>query len=180
MRRVALVLAALAGGAQAAPGGRVIADLRGGDGWQVTASEQVEAALRREADGSVCLEYDFHSVSGYAVLRHALPVQWPAAFALEVRLKGVGAGNDLQVKLVDASGDNVWWVNRPGFPLPGSLADVTFKSRHFRFAWGPTADRTLARTDGGGTRSVAGKVYEVERGKRVWVDLGVPSTTVAY
>ena len=180
MRRMALVLAALAGGAQAAPGGRVVAELRDGDGWQVAASEQVEAALRREADGSVCLEYDFHSVSGYAVLRHALPVQWPAAFALQLRMRGLGSGNDLQVKLVDASGDNVWWVNRPSFPLPRSLADVTFKNRHFRFAWGPTADRHLARTEslelvvaarqgGQGTLCVAEvRVQEREPDPAVW------------
>jgi hypothetical protein len=69
-----------------------------------------------------------------------------SAFALQLRMKGRGAVNDLQLKLVDASGDNVWWVNRPSFPLPRSLTNVTFQSRHFSFAWGPTADRTLART----------------------------------
>jgi hypothetical protein len=144
---MAMLLAALSGSAQAAPGGRVVVDLRAAGGWQAHASEQVDAALRRDADGSACLEYDFHSVSGYAVLRHVLPVQWPAAFALQLRMKGRGGVNDLQVKLVDASGDNVWWVNRPGFPLPRSLTDVTFRSRHFDFAWGPTDDRTLQRTE---------------------------------
>jgi hypothetical protein len=147
MKGLALFLAALSGGAQPAPPGRVVLDLRDMGGWQADASEQVGAVLRRDDDGSVCLDYDFHSVSGYAVLRHALPVQWPAAFALELRVKGRGAVNDLQVKLVDASGDNVWWVNRPAFPLPRSLADLTFRNRHFSFAWGPAADRTLRRTE---------------------------------
>jgi hypothetical protein len=146
MKRMALLLTALAGSAQAAPG-RVVVDLRDPGGWEADASEQVDAALRRDPDGSVCLEYDFRSVSGYAVLRHALPVQWPAAFALRLRVKGRGAANDLQVKLVDASGDNVWWVNRPRFPLPSTVTDVSFRNRHFGFAWGPTADRTLARTE---------------------------------
>jgi len=41
-------------------------------------------------------------------------------------------------------------------------------------------DRTLARTDGGGRRSPAGRVHEVERGLRVWVDLGMPSTALVY
>ena len=119
MRRMALLLMALAGSARAAPG-RVVAELRDPGGWQAGASDQVDAALRRDPDGGVCLEYDFHSVSGYAVLRHTLPVQWPAAFALRLRVKGRGPENDLQVKLVDASGDNVWWVNRPSFPLPST------------------------------------------------------------
>ncbi len=145
MKGVALLLAALSGGAQVAPGGRVVLDLRDMGAWHAGASEQVGAVLRRDADGSACLEYDFHSVSGYAVLRRVLPVQWPAAFSLQLRMKGRGAVNDFQVKLVDASGDNVWWVNRPGFRLPRSLSDATFKSRHFSFAWGPSIDRTLAR-----------------------------------
>jgi hypothetical protein len=146
MRGVAVLLVALAGGAQAAPGGRVLVDLRDMDGWEAGASDQVEAVLRREADGSACLAYDFHGVSGYALLRRELPVQWPAAFALQLRLHGRGDRNDLQVKLADASGENVWWVNRPGFRLPPAPADVTFRNRHFSFAWGPTADRTLAST----------------------------------
>ncbi len=179
MKRMALLLAALAGSAQAAPG-RVVVDIRDTGGWQADASEQVDAALRRDHDGSVCLEYDFHSVSGYAVMRHTLPVQWPAAFALQLGLKGRGAENDFQMKLVDASGDNVWWVNRPSFPLPSTLTDVTLRNRHFSFAWGPTADRTLARTEalelvvaarkgGKGALCVSGvRVEEREPDPAVW------------
>jgi hypothetical protein len=175
----ALLLAALAGSAQAAPG-RVVVDARDPGGWQAEGSEQVDAALRPDPDGGVCLEYDFHSVSGYAVLRRTLPVQWPAAFALRLRLKGRGAANDLQVKLVDASGDDVWWVNRPSFPLPETFTDVTFRNRHFSFAWGPIADRTLRRTEtlelvvaarqgGKGALCVSGvRVEEREPDPAVW------------
>ncbi|HET6439264.1 MAG TPA: hypothetical protein VFG59_14440 [Anaeromyxobacter sp.] len=175
-----LLLATLAVGAPAAPHGRTVVDVGDMSGWQAGASEQVESTLRREADGSACLDYDFHSVSGYAVLRRPLPVQWPAAFALTLRLHGRGAGNDLQVKLVDASGDNVWWVNRPAFPLRPSPAEVTFRRRHFSFAWGPTADRNLARTEslelvlaarqgGRGTLCVSGvRVEERDPDPAVW------------
>ena len=180
MKAVALLLAALSAGASPPSAGRVVLELRDPGGWQADASEQVGAALRRDDDGSVCLDYDFHSVSGYAVLRHALPVAWPAAFALRLRLKGSGAVNDLQVKLVDASGANVWWVNRPRFPPPPSLSEVTFPSRRFGFAWGPTTDRTLERTEtlelvvaagqgGKGALCVAGlQVEEREPDPAVW------------
>ena len=47
----------------------VLADARDAGAWKAIASEQVAAVLRRNADGSLCLEYDFHSVSGYAVMR---------------------------------------------------------------------------------------------------------------
>lgn len=115
--------------------------------WQATASDQVKASLRRDVrDDSLCLDYDFAGVSGYAVMRRELPVSWPADFALTVPLKGQGAGNDVQLKFVDASGDNVWWIHRPALALPGSLTELRFKRRHVDFAWGPAADRRLGRT----------------------------------
>ena len=142
-----LILAVLLGSAPAVARERVLADARVASAWKALASEQVEAAIRRDADGSLCLEYDFRSVSGYAVMRRSMPVQWPRAFALRVRIKGRGGVNDFQLKLVDASGDNVWWVNRPSHATPRELTDVTFKERHFSFAWGPTAEKALARTE---------------------------------
>ncbi|MBI5067289.1 MAG: hypothetical protein HZB56_03545 [Deltaproteobacteria bacterium] len=142
MSALLVALAALA----AAPG-RPLGDFRDPGAWQATGSEGVDARLVRDPDGSLCLEYDFHAVSGYAVMRQRLPVDWPRAFALHLRWKGRGARNDVQVKLVDASGDNVWWVNRPNHALPPALADQVLRSRQVSFAWGPAADRTLRRTE---------------------------------
>ena len=125
----------------------VLDDMKDVTLWKATASDQVKASLRRDArDDSLCLDYDFAGVSGYAVLRRELPLDWPADFALTAQLKGKGAANDVQIKFVDASGDNVWWVNRPAMPLPDTLTDQTFKRRHVAFAWGPTPDRTLTRS----------------------------------
>ncbi|MDP2006603.1 MAG: hypothetical protein Q8K45_13075 [Rubrivivax sp.] len=121
-------------------------DFRDAAAWQASASDQVRARLRRDIDGSLCLDYDFAGVSGYAVMRRALPMDWPTRFDLTARLKGSGATNDLQFKLVDASGDNVWWVNRPNTVLPAALTETKFRSRHIQFAWGPAADKSLRRT----------------------------------
>src|SRR5262249_41115113 len=46
-----------------------------------------------------------------------------------------------QLKLVDASGDNVWWFNRRNFEFPHQWRLVRVKSSQVEFAWGPTADR---------------------------------------
>lgn len=122
----------------------VLDSMKDASPWRASASDQVKAALRRDAsDGSLCLDYDFAGVSGYAVMRRELPVDWRADFALTAQLKGSGQGNDVQLKFVDVSGDNVWWVNRPALALPDMLTDMRFKRRHIAFAWGPAVDREL-------------------------------------
>ena len=142
-RLFALLLAAWAGIVSA----QVLDDFRQADAWTAIASDQVKASLRRDARAGLCLDYDFAGVSGYAVMRRALPMDWPTRFDLTARLSGSGGRNDLQIKLVDASGDNVWWLNRPNEALPLTPTDVKVRSRQISFAWGPGADRSLRRTE---------------------------------
>lgn len=123
---------------------RVLDDLRDISAWQAGASDDVGARLRQEPDG-LCLDFDFGGVSGYAVLRRQLALELPRNYVFHARLKGSGPANDLQFKLLDASGENVWWATRPAFALPAVPADLRFKRRHVTFAWGPTQDRELRR-----------------------------------
>ncbi len=145
-RGLVLLCALVPSVALAALRSEVLDDFRDTRAWHASASDQVGASLRRDGDGSLCLDYDFAGVSGYAVMRRALPTDWPARFDLTAQLKGSGATNDLQFKLVDASGDNVWWVNRPNTHPPAALTATKFRSRHIQFAWGPAADKSLRRT----------------------------------
>ena len=148
MRLCLLLAAALwtAGVQAGAPRQSILDNMKDPAAWRAVASDQVKAALRSERDGSLCLDYDFGSVSGYAVMRRELPMQWPERFDLRVHLKGSGGANDLQVKLVDASGDNVWWATRPNYVAPAVLSEHRIRRRHIGFAWGPTADRSLKST----------------------------------
>ncbi|MFO1217213.1 MAG: hypothetical protein U1E89_02405 [Burkholderiaceae bacterium] len=122
---------------------RVLDTLRDASAWQASGSDQVRASLRRARGGGVCLDYDFAGVAGYAVLRRELPLQWPAQFELAARVSGRGPANDLQIKLVDAGGDNVWWYRRPAWRAPAVATELRMRRRHLAFAWGPAADRTL-------------------------------------
>ena len=141
-----LALACGAGSASSALRSEVLDDFAQTSAWQAIASDQVKASLRRDGDGSLCLDYDFAGVSGYAVMRRDLPMLWPEHFELRARLKASGAVNDFQFKLVDASGDNVWWSNRPNAVLPVALGEVLVRRRQIDFAWGPAADRSLRQT----------------------------------
>jgi len=125
---------------------RLLDDFADATQWHAGASDQVRAsAVRDQAGGGLCLRYDFGDVSGYAVLRRALALELPEHYALKLRLHGSGPPNSLQFKLTDASGDNVWWMNRPAYVPPPTPTDLVIRQRQIEFAWGPTDDKVLKR-----------------------------------
>ncbi|MDH5833840.1 discoidin domain-containing protein [Luteimonas sp. M1R5S59] len=114
--------------------------------WRVVTSDQVSGSLRtvEGAQGrALCLDYDFNGVSGYAGIQRDLPLDYPGNFRFSFQLRGDSPDNDLQFKLVDASGDNVWWVNRPKYDYPRAWTPVHYKRRHIDKAWGPDPDPVL-------------------------------------
>ena len=127
----------------------VLDDFESSQGWKVVASDQVTGTLSR-VDGAngkaLCLDYDFNGVSGYVGIQKAIPMAYPDNYAFGVTLRGEGPRNDFQFKLVDASGDNVWWATRPKFALPGEWTPTQFRKRHIGKAWGPSAETTLGRS----------------------------------
>ena len=116
--------------------------------WSAIASDQVEATLRRPGEGNaLCLDFDFHGVSGYAAMRRSFPIDFPGNYEFAFRVRGEAPRNALQFKLGDASGDNVWWVNRTGFEATREWRDVRYRKREVVFAWGPTPDRMLRHSE---------------------------------
>src|SRR5262245_52702217 len=89
--------------------------------WQVGASDGVLASLRavEGLEGqALCLDFDFAGVAGYASARRALPIDFPPNYEFSFYVRGDAPVNNLEFKLIDASGDNVWWVNRRDFEFP--------------------------------------------------------------
>lgn len=146
---LALPLLALASAGAFAQKPRVLDDFESARPWTVVTSNQVTASLRA-VEGSqgraLCLDYDFNGVSGYAGLQRALPLDYPDNYQFGFQLRGDSPANDLQFKLVDASGDNVWWVNRPKYEYPKQWTPVVYKQRHISRAWGPAPDPVLRKS----------------------------------
>ena len=117
--------------------------------WRVVTSNQVSGEIR-QIDGkdgkALCLDYDFNGVSGYAGIQRDLAIDFPQNFRFDFKLRGDSPANDLQFKVVDASGDNVWWVNKPKYDFPKDWAPVRYKQRHISKAWGPGADPVLRKS----------------------------------
>ena len=113
--------------------------------WVAAGSDGVGATVAR-VGGALRLDYDFGKVSGYAVARRVLPIEWPANFRMTLRVRGAGGVNDLQIKFTDADGANVWWVPRPNFRPTTAWQTIEIRPRDVAFAWGPTTDKILRRT----------------------------------
>lgn len=145
MKTILAALLLLSGAAQA----QVTDHFERIDPWKAVASDGVRASLRGVPgrDGrAMRLEFDFGGAAGYAAARRALPLEFGDDYEISFWLRADAPLNNLEFKLVDASGDNVWWVSRPDFAISRDWQKVVFKKRHLRFAWGPLQDRTLRRT----------------------------------
>ncbi len=150
MKAAAAVLALwLPAMALAAPGETVLDDFADLRAWSVSSTDDVKAAIRPATGphgGALCIDFDFGRVSGYVVARRPIAIEYPANFEFTFDVRGEAPPNTLEFKLVDASGENVWWVRRPDFIFPLEWQPMRFRKRQIEFAWGPTTDRALVRS----------------------------------
>ncbi|MEP7102402.1 MAG: discoidin domain-containing protein [Burkholderiales bacterium] len=128
---------------------RVLDDFENPAAWKVSATDDVKAALRA-IDGpngkALCVDFDFGSVTGYISVQRALPIEYPARYEFLVDVKGDAPPNAFQFKLVDASGENVWWGRRDEYRFPHDWQTLKFRQHQIDFAWGPTTDKLLRQT----------------------------------
>ena len=134
-RLASLALAWAAAAGPAAGGWLEVAE------WRAAPAPGVELALAGETDARgapvLRLDFDFHGHGGWAAAGRPFAVALPANWELRLRLRGDGPANDLEIKFVDASGDNVWWSVRRGFAFPREWTTVSVRKRDVAFAWGP-------------------------------------------
>jgi F5/8 type C domain/Bacterial alpha-L-rhamnosidase 6 hairpin glycosidase domain len=154
---VALFLSLALLGAAGPP--RVLDGFEDATTWTSAPSDGVSLDLS-EAPGehgqALRLDFDFHGGAGYAVARKELPFDLPENYEISFRVRGEAPVNNFEIKLVDPTGDNVWWVNRRNFAFPRAWTEVRLKKRHIQFAWGPAG--------GGEIRKVAALEFAVTAG----------------
>ncbi|NOT33447.1 MAG: coagulation factor 5/8 type domain-containing protein [Candidatus Eisenbacteria bacterium] len=132
-----------------------------------------------ETGNALRVDFDFQKGGGYAVLQRPLALELPPNYRFRVRVKGATAPQTLEFKLLDPSGENVWWKNRRDFVFPRTWETVTTKQRQIEFAWGPAG--------GGPMKRVAAIEFAITAGSggkgTVWFDelsfeeLAAPSAT---
>ncbi len=120
------------------------------EGWKVYKSDGVEIKLIT-TDGykGKCLRlyYNFTKGSGYGGIQKVIPIEFPENYQFTFFIKAKSPNNNLEFKLIDESGENVWWMNNRNYEFPEEWKKITIKKRHLSFAWGPFADKTLRKTN---------------------------------
>jgi hypothetical protein len=119
--------------------------------WQALPSAGVRLALSGAGGAggrALRLDFDFAGHAGWAAARREVAIDLPENWELDFSLRGEAPGNDLEIKLIDASGENVWWAVRRDFVPPSSWTTLRSKKRHFSFAWGPAGGGEIRHAAG--------------------------------
>lgn len=116
------------------------------DHWKLIKSDGVDArlSLAEGVDGKALrLDFDFTKGSGFCVVRRDVAQLLGDNYRFGCDIRGEAPTNQLEFKLMDASGENVWWVRNGEFEFSSAWSRLTYKKRHFQFAWGPSGGKPI-------------------------------------
>ncbi|HMT74046.1 MAG TPA: discoidin domain-containing protein [Chitinophagaceae bacterium] len=119
-------------------------------GWSFIRSDAVELKTSVEkghAGSCVRFDYDFTKGTGYGGMQKMLPLILPENYEISFWVKANSPSNNFEIKLLDASGDNVWWVSNRNYTFPNEWKKIKIKKRHLTFAWGPSGGIPPVRFD---------------------------------
>lgn len=120
------------------------------DDWKIFKAEAVDIQTS-SAEGrigkAIRLDYNFIKGTGYGGIQKIFSIPLPENFQFSFYIKAESPSNNFEFKLLDSTGENVWWVNNRNFDFPNQWKKIIFKKRHINFAWGPTNDKTLKKID---------------------------------
>lgn len=110
-------------------------------GWQVATSNGISAEIAQDTghhDMGMRLDFNFHGGGGFVIAHKLLSMTLPDNYSFSFYVRGEAPMNTLEFKLIDPTGENVWWAKRRDFRFTGDWQKVTVKKRHLSFAWGPS------------------------------------------
>jgi hypothetical protein len=116
--------------------------------WQATTSGNAELKLSAVPAGrnsALQMDFDFKGGGGFVVARRVLGRPMPREYAVSFRLRGRGALNSLELKLVDATGQNVWRHVKKDLRFPARWKRMRVESQEIEFAWGPSSGSDITQ-----------------------------------
>jgi len=112
------------------------------DAWTAAPADGVKLDLVND-DGALRMDYAF-SGGGWAIARREVDLELTENWAITFLVGGQGQVQHLELKLIDETGENVYWHVRRDFTFPTTFTELRSKKRQVQFAWGPGgADKPL-------------------------------------
>ncbi|MCX6246194.1 MAG: discoidin domain-containing protein [Bacteroidetes bacterium] len=141
-----LLLSAMAGYAQTT----TLDEFENRNGWTFIRSDGVDLNLSNEkgvTGNAIRFDYDFTKGTGYGGIQKLFPVDLPDNYEFTFYVKAESPANNFEIKFIDSTGDNVWWVINRNYDFPKEWKKIRIRKRHISFAWGPATDHSLKRID---------------------------------
>jgi hypothetical protein len=161
--RLRLAILALLFAASASAG--VVDNLDDVSKWTAAPSDGVSLNLVEDR-GAMRMDFDFRGHGGWAAARRKVDIDVADNYRFTFRVRGETPPNTLEIKFIDPSGENVWWVRRVAWEFPREWTDVVADKRNIEFAWGPSANHVLTKIG-----AIEVTVTAATGGKgSVWVD----------
>jgi hypothetical protein len=154
-----------------APGGPILVDdFERPDAWSTHPADGVLLTLagdRGRTGKALRLDFSFASGGGYAIARRTAAIDLPPNYSFSFWIKGEARPNTLEFKLIDRSGENVWWYTEPDRIFDGAWHQIIVRKRQVVFAWGPLG--------GGNLEHIAAIELVITAGRgggagRIWFD----------
>ncbi|MDP4282219.1 MAG: discoidin domain-containing protein, partial [Bacteroidota bacterium] len=129
---------------------RTLDDFESKKGWSFIQSDGVNLNLSVDkgfSGNALRFDYDFIKGTGYGGIQKWFPIDLPDNYEFSFYIKAQSPANNLEIKFIDSTGNNVWWVNNRNYEFPGEWKKIIIRKRNIHFAWGPTTDQNLKRID---------------------------------
>jgi hypothetical protein len=136
--------------------------------WSAAASPgaTVEIGLDAGIEGhAMRVDFDL-GTGGFVILRKQVNLPLPENYAFSFQIRGEAPPNNLEFKLVDARGDDVWWMVARDFEFPHAWERFVVRKSRLSFAWGSSQGKPLSRV---GFIEIAIAAGTGGRGS-VWID----------
>ncbi|MBK6914380.1 MAG: hypothetical protein IPH11_12275 [Ignavibacteriales bacterium] len=105
-------------------------DFESTKGWDLIKADGVDLSISSEIGlhgNAVKFEYDFTKGTGYGGIQKFFPIDLTENFECTFYVKAESPSNNFEIKFIDSTGNNVWWVNNRNYDFPAEWKKIKIK-----------------------------------------------------